>query len=188
MPRLRSAIKALHARKDKAYGAAWKRRGERISIVPNIARKVDRLIAFAVERSELLDEPILDTVIDLHVYCIKYLLFLVDQDVALIGRLPLAEPIWPLSDREENFNQFVDTTGYEEPESKSLNDLVAATSDLFERLWPAVEANASCDQRFAVADALFNMSARLVARVRLDQPGAIEKFSQDELGMMSRET
>jgi hypothetical protein len=39
----REAVTWLHRAKDAAYRDAWKRRGEVISILANIARKVDRL-------------------------------------------------------------------------------------------------------------------------------------------------
>lgn len=188
MSRLKEAVKALHVRKDRAYGAAWKRRGERISVVPNIARKVDRLTAFATDGSELLDESILDTAIDLNVYCLKYLLFLVDQDASLLGKLPLSKPTWPLSDREENLDQLVEAAGYEEEERMLLKPLIAAISELFEALWPAVEARASSEQRFAIADALCKVSARLIARVRIEQAEAVEKFIQAEFVLMTKET
>ncbi len=39
----REVVTRLHRVKDAAYRDAWKRRGEVISILANIARKVDRL-------------------------------------------------------------------------------------------------------------------------------------------------
>jgi hypothetical protein len=43
---LKAAIMRLHARKDASYAGAWKRRGERVSVLPNIARKVvERVVA-----------------------------------------------------------------------------------------------------------------------------------------------
>ena len=40
---LAAAVRRLHRAKDAAYRDAWKRRGEVISILANIARKADRL-------------------------------------------------------------------------------------------------------------------------------------------------
>lgn len=58
--------KDLHAVKHASYGNSWKKRGEKMSILANIARKVDRLgISDQYESSS-------DTVIDLLVYLIKY--------------------------------------------------------------------------------------------------------------------
>jgi hypothetical protein len=187
MSRLRNAIKTLHARKDRAYGAAWKRRGERISILPNIARKVDRLTAFVASGFELRDESLLDTAIDLNVYCLKYLLFLVDSDPSLLGKLSLRRPEWPLSDREENFDQLIEAANYEEAASKSSTELISRVSELFEKLWPAVEAGASTEKRFAMADELAKSSTQLLSRVCAEEAGAVELFIKNELGLVSKE-
>ena len=64
----RSEVIKLHAEKDAAYGPSWCKRGEMLSILPNIARKVDRLEG----RAETGDETQLDTAIDLFVYMVKY--------------------------------------------------------------------------------------------------------------------
>lgn len=56
----------LHVEKDAAYGDSWCRRGELFGILPNIARKVDRL-----GKSDS-QETALDTAIDLLVYLAKY--------------------------------------------------------------------------------------------------------------------
>lgn len=56
----------LHAEKDAAYGDSWCRRGELFSILPNIARKVDRL-----GKSDS-QETALDTAVDLVLYLAKY--------------------------------------------------------------------------------------------------------------------
>ncbi|HOY80529.1 MAG TPA: thymidylate synthase [Rhodoglobus sp.] len=58
----------LHTEKSRAYGDSWKKRGEIFSILPNIARKVDRIIANA----ETSDETKLDTAMDLVIYLAKY--------------------------------------------------------------------------------------------------------------------
>lgn len=64
---------ALHAEKHEAYGDSWKRRGEMLGIMANIARKVDRLGG-----SETADESSVDTAIDLMVYLAKYRVWLDD--------------------------------------------------------------------------------------------------------------
>lgn len=56
----------LHAEKHASYGDSWKKRGELMSILPNMARKVDRLgVGDKYDSSA-------DTMIDLLVYTIKY--------------------------------------------------------------------------------------------------------------------
>lgn len=64
----------LHAAKHAGYGDSWKRRGELFSILPNIARKVDRL-----QQPGDNVETRADTAIDLLVYLLKYRWWLVDQ-------------------------------------------------------------------------------------------------------------
>jgi thymidylate synthase len=63
-------VAGLHAEKHVAYGDSWKKRGESIGIMANIARKVDRLgVAGGGDTSA-------DTAIDMLVYLIKYDLWL----------------------------------------------------------------------------------------------------------------
>lgn len=59
-------VSELHEAKHLAYGDSWKRRGEQIGILANIARKVDRM-----GKNGGGDDPA-DTAIDLLCYLIKY--------------------------------------------------------------------------------------------------------------------
>jgi hypothetical protein len=63
----------LHDQKHAAYGHSWKKRGEMLGIMANIARKVDRLGG-----AETDDETSADTAGDLLVYLAKYQSFLFD--------------------------------------------------------------------------------------------------------------
>ena len=60
------AIKT-HNEKHVAYGDSWKRRGEMLGIMANVARKVDRLGG-----ADTSDETSADTAMDLMVYLAKY--------------------------------------------------------------------------------------------------------------------
>lgn len=60
----------LHREKSAVYGDSWKRRGEQMAILANIARKVDRLGEGGA------GDTAADTVIDLLVYLAKYALWL----------------------------------------------------------------------------------------------------------------
>jgi thymidylate synthase len=60
-------VSDLHAKKHASYGDSWKKRGEKLSILANIARKVDRLGVGDEYDSAA------DTWIDLMVYLAKYL-------------------------------------------------------------------------------------------------------------------
>lgn len=84
---LREAIRRLHREKDAAYRDAWKKRGEVISILSNVARKVDRLEYVLDGAPTGQDEAALDTAVDLLVYCIKYQAYLADLDVAVADPL-----------------------------------------------------------------------------------------------------
>jgi thymidylate synthase len=64
----------LHIDKHLAYGDSWKKRGELFSILPNIARKADRLGA-----GDTTDENQTDTAVDLMVYLAKYRTYLQDE-------------------------------------------------------------------------------------------------------------
>ena len=56
----------LHAKKHASYGDSWKKRGEKMSILANMARKVDRLgVGDEFDSSA-------DTLVDLLVYALKY--------------------------------------------------------------------------------------------------------------------
>jgi len=83
----REAVRRLHRAKDAAYRDAWKRRGEVISILANIARKVDRLEYGLDGAPATAGESWLDTTVDLLVYCLKYQAYLADTDLGLAGSL-----------------------------------------------------------------------------------------------------
>jgi thymidylate synthase len=64
----------LHFKKHESYGDSWKKRGEKMSILANMARKVDRLgVGDEYDSSA-------DTLIDLLVYTLKYGLWLEGKD------------------------------------------------------------------------------------------------------------
>lgn len=77
----------LHREKDAVYRDAWKKRGELISIIANVARKVDRLEYLLGGGPASRDEAALDTAMDLLIYCIKYQTYLADVDVAVADTL-----------------------------------------------------------------------------------------------------
>ena len=56
----------LHSEKNEVYGDSWKRRGEFMAILANIARKVDRLGDSGA------GDTASDTVVDLLIYLVKY--------------------------------------------------------------------------------------------------------------------
>jgi thymidylate synthase len=71
-PAFTEFVAQLHAEKHAVYGDSWKRRGEQIGILANIARKIDRLgVAGGGDTAA-------DTAIDLLCYLVKYRLWLTE--------------------------------------------------------------------------------------------------------------
>ena len=67
-------VDGLHRTKHASYGDSWKKRGEMMSILANIARKIDRLgVGDEYDTSA-------DTLIDLWVYLAKYLCWIEGAD------------------------------------------------------------------------------------------------------------
>lgn len=69
------SVNRLHRDKGAVYGNSWRKRGETYSILPNIARKIDRLGVGGAGDTEA------DTYIDLAVYLAKYYVYL-DQGLS----------------------------------------------------------------------------------------------------------
>ncbi|WP_439616271.1 thymidylate synthase [Shinella sp.] len=162
------AIKRLHSTKDRAYGGAWKKRGEVISVLSNIARKVDRLEVYRSSRHELVDETILDTAVDLFVYTVKYRLFL--EDVLPADLLdPSASR--PFADHEANFDTQVDRLFANDLSASADSDLlIQRVSDCFERLWPLASAGGTITEKKAFATELSETALQLVHAIRRDHP------------------
>lgn len=85
--KLRRIIIQLHRQKTASYGISWKRRGEQVSILANIARKVDRLEHVIDGAPQTPDETLFDTAVDLLVYCLKYQTYLADLDTRIAENL-----------------------------------------------------------------------------------------------------
>lgn len=68
-------IDSVHREKGAAYGVSWKKRGEMLSILANIARKVDRLLV----GGKTSDETMFDTAMDTLVYLAKYRWWLTEE-------------------------------------------------------------------------------------------------------------
>ncbi len=83
----------LHRHKAAAYGDAWRKRGEVISIFANLARKYDRLTKALAEDTPATAEPLIDTVADLCVYAGKYLTWLAETQPAAFAMVaPRLDP------------------------------------------------------------------------------------------------
>jgi NTP pyrophosphatase (non-canonical NTP hydrolase) len=104
----RDAVCQLHREKDAAYRDAWKKRGEVLSILANIARKVDRLDYVLDGAQTTRDESLLDTTVDLFVYTLKYQTYLADLDSEVAGKLFCQSGIsGPYSDGPNGFEHLL---------------------------------------------------------------------------------
>ena len=93
--------------KNKTYGDNWQKRGELLSVMGNILRKTDRFEKMAMDMADGLEIDVddkIDTVADLAVYCLLYLM-------------------WLRSKQSVGWNAFVD---------KVRNYVVTHSKDIFE--------------------------------------------------------
>ena len=134
---LRNEIVALHREKSAAYGDSWKRRGEQFSIIPNVARKIDRL-----ERIEAGHpagtEPVYETLLDLFVYLVKYQTFLAEPTES-------HTPTELLSDGTSGFEQLLSQI-QPDPNAGTAVDL----AERFNTYVTQVDSMASKDREIAV--------------------------------------
>lgn len=176
---LKLAIKKLHARKNLSYAGAWKRRGECISVLPNIARKVDRLKAFADQGIELRGEPACDTVIDLLVYAIKYQLLLAESPHA--SALPLGQnPSTPLSDHDKNFDYLLDNVDFSVAETGDLRGQIDAIAITFDELCQGANITAPIADKQERAQHLSKSTARLLSTITKLDGHSIASFIRQE--------
>lgn len=178
------AIVELHRRKTKAYGSSWKRRGEQISILANIARKVDRLENVANGALASIDESLYDTVIDLLVYCLKYETYLADVDSAvserLFGSSRGALPV-PFSDSLEAFEYVLRNVDFWTPvtETSSVQSHAAqvrAAFDTLESCFTETALPCAPTIRLERLDRLISTSVELLEALRQEAPKVHRAF------------
>jgi NTP pyrophosphatase (non-canonical NTP hydrolase) len=172
----RAAVINLHRSKDAAYGDSWKRRGEQISILANIARKVDRLTLVAANGITTADENTVDTAVDLLVYALKYLTYLADQDPAVVPDLPdRPAGAGPWSDGPDGLEQLLadfDLTALSGATLPSLTDIAADIDRTFTELetcFPATGSAAPVATRARLATELAEHALRAIGVLRETQ-------------------
>lgn len=104
---VKATLQVMHRMKSAAYGDSWKRRGELLGVLANIARKVDRLSNHAAWLANDPESQI-DTISDLLLYLLKYQTFLADQDEALAARLFDGSVRRPISDGDDGLEFLLD--------------------------------------------------------------------------------
>lgn len=156
----KATVKRLHAEKDRAYGGAWKKRGELVSIQPNIARKVDRLDTLSATGAGLTGETGLDTAVDLLVYVEKYRLFLA-EGLPAGALVPTDAPV-PLSSHDENFNILIDRLELKPP-TRPLTEIIKNVNSAFDYCWRRAEGQAMLEEKLKLATTLSIHAAELLA-------------------------
>ncbi|WP_241825314.1 nucleoside triphosphate pyrophosphohydrolase family protein [Micromonospora sp. CB01531] len=181
----KAVVAGLHRRKDASYGNSWKRRGELISIMANIARKVDRLKIVAVTLESTADENALDTAVDLYVYALKYLTFLADKDPVILAEvLPARDDGIGWSDGPEGVERLLaiaDLAVLDTGVDEAIEDLVAALDGTFAELedcFTAADGPAVPSTRSRLTARLADQAIRCVSALRADHPGLYRKFLQ----------
>lgn len=127
---LKAALRALHRRKNAAYGDSWKRRGELMGVLANVARKVDRLANVGSTQTND-PEQWTDTVADLGIYLIKYLTFLADAYPMVGERLFAGVAGAPWSNDVSGFERLLANL---DPQNVEPRIGVTRLADAFERL------------------------------------------------------
>ncbi|MFL6101381.1 MAG: hypothetical protein ACJ71T_15655 [Actinomycetales bacterium] len=162
---LAHAIAELHTAKDAAYGNAWKKRGEQMSIMANLARKVDRIENVTQQGGvTTADEDLVDTATDLFVYAVKYRAFLADESATVDRQLFGDDPagVGVRSDGPVHVNRLILQYG-ERPQryedSDALARSVVADFAALEACFPN-GARASVETRLAAATRLADTAWR----------------------------
>jgi thymidylate synthase len=153
-------VKALHRDKHAAYGNSWKKRGEMLGIMANIARKIDRL------GTNSADETSADTAIDLLVYLCKYRWWLTDESLASAPILRSKTPAFTnYSDQtvpvDELLNYLKSCQGGPAVEEASVSTLEDRLTSDFEDLESLVVNNSM--KRHILVDSMLNRAYRLAA-------------------------
>lgn len=169
-------VKRLHTQKDAAYGQAWKKRGELVSILANIARKVDRLEHHRVSGSELHDESILDTAVDLFVYLVKYRLYLLERAPAAVSAVALPGMSPPFSDNVACFDVLADDYSQYTRVAPSVMTVTSAIEIEFEKLHAlAANSNVSVIERLAKVSNLAAIAFSLVLTLAAKSPNSVRR-------------
>jgi hypothetical protein len=176
-------IVLLHREKHAAYGNAWKRRGEIISILCNIARKVDRLQSSLSGAPDMRGEARLDTVVDPLVYCLKYETFLADlnQQIACELFRDCEHLSCPYSDNPACVDVLLERIDMTDLRSSTATvqdattEVIGGFADVLECIptgQPILESNV----RFARVRALAERSISLIGALRNENAAVFDAF------------
>jgi thymidylate synthase len=181
---LRQAIIQLHRQKTASYGSSWKRRGEQVSILANIARKVDRLELVADGAPQTPDETLFDTAVDLFVYCLKYQTYLADIDNHIAEDLfgPARSLLkFPYSEGCEGFDYIIKQTNLTTIDSgrETMREAVAQVLAGFvelERCFSETGGSLPTATRLERVKRLVNASIQLLGALKMESPALYRHF------------
>lgn len=174
---LRDTIRLLHRSKDASYGNSWKRRGEQVSILANIARKADRL-ENVTGGAPAGSEGLMDTAVDLFVYSLKYQTFLADENADVASEL-FGGSGTGFSDGPEGFETLLPTHDFAAAHA-GLQTEAAAAIDAFDQLDRTVRGgNASGRERLQAARVLTDAARRLVTALAVSTPDALQRLQRE---------
>lgn len=154
----------LHRVKDAMYGDSWKRRGEQMAIMANLARKVDRLVLYRHSACEG-TESVLDTAVDFLIYSVKYDTYLRDA----LGLRPLVSETW--SEGTAGFEQALKTVQPSRDDISSMDHITTITKAFID-LEEAVAAGSPPADKAPRVNALSDQAASLVMALCRENPAS----------------
>ena len=179
------AVQVLHAEKTRGYGIAWKKRGEQVSILSNIARKVDRL-EMAKHGGQLKGESLLDTVVDLFVYCVKYQTYISDSNIEIAQKLYQLSHNHPYSEALSAFDEAVGGYSFKvEGSPIEIYDAISAAETAFSGVEKVAASHpmAAEEIRFVAIRTLTDAAHRLVVTVITRDPASAGLFIDNHIGV-----
>lgn len=177
---LRATVRQLHAVKDAAYRDAWKKRGETIGVLANIARKLDRLEAALTGAPGLPDESLMDTVVDLLIYSLKYQTYLADLSADVAAELFVNFP-GPYSDDASGFELLLDNLDLQPLRygKESIEAAAEQAHNCFAQLegcFTNPEGGHPISVRAGLAKELTSAAVSLIAALKLRSPELFVSF------------
>ncbi len=180
--KFREPVKPLHRRKDAAYRDAWKKRGEVLGIVSNIARKVDRIECVLDGAPSISDESLFHTAVDLLVYCLKCETYLADHDTSVAEMLlGQHETEGSYIDEPEGFEYLLCRLNFAELETENTTAAdpgkrISTQLHELELCFSGVNASESVSRRLARLEDLIRSCVRFIATLKRENDLAFQRF------------
>jgi hypothetical protein len=150
-----------------------------VSVVANIARKVDRIEHLATGGEPTRDESAVDTAVDLLVYSLKYQTFLADLDVDVAAKLFGGDVPPPYSDGTAGFDALLercDLLPLGRPDGASVETAATTVGDAFSAVEQRIAADDTALERQRCAADLASAAVVLTGALRRAQPLPYTQF------------